>query len=706
MSKIRVYQLAKKIGISSKELIKKLNELSIEVSSHMSTLDNESANIVIELLTEEAKETNTLADTKDKEPDDSKNQIAEKKKLPEDGKGGPVTKTGDKKDIKSKDGDYKSTKSKDFGRETEEKSEKVIQLQSRITVKELSELIDKGVSEIIKKLLGLGVIATINQEIDYDTAKTIAVQFGLKVELAGDTDGDDIIDDIEIIPDEPEDLKPRSPVVTVMGHVDHGKTSLLDAIRNTKVTTKEAGGITQHIGASEVKINDKKIVFLDTPGHEAFASMRARGAKVTDIAVLVVAADDGVMPQTIEAINHSKAAGVPIIVAINKMDKPAANPDKVKQELAEHGLVIEDWGGDVIAVPVSALNRDNIDTLLEMILLVAEVEELTANPNRKALGVVIEAELDVGKGSVATVLVQNGTLKVGDSVVIGTAYGKIRAMMNDKGKRVKTAGPSTAVEITGLSEVPEAGEQMFVVKDDRVAKAVVENRINKIKEKQLKSSQKISLDVLFSQMEEGQIKDLNIIIKADVQGSVEAVKQSLVKLSSDEISINSIHGGVGGITETDVMLAAASNAIIIGFNVRPTPSAGALAKKEGVDIRSYRVIYKAIEDIEAAMKGMLDPKFEEEELGKAEVRATFKVPGAGIVAGCYVIEGKILNNAKTRLIRDGIIIHEGSIGSLRRFKNDVKEVTTGYECGIGISQFNDIKEGDIIEAYQMSEIER
>lgn len=705
MSKIRVYQLAKKIGISSKELIKKLNDLSIEVSSHMSTLDNENANIVIELLTEEAKEINTLADDKDKEPDDSKSQIAEKKKTAVN-KGGSATKTGDKKDTKSKDGEHKSTKSKDSGRQTEEKSERVIQLQNRITVKELSELIDKGVSEIIKKLLGLGVIATINQEIDYDTAKTIAVQFGLKVELAGDPAGDDIIDDIEIIPDKPEDLKPRSPVVTVMGHVDHGKTSLLDAIRNTKVTTKEAGGITQHIGASEVKINDKKIVFLDTPGHEAFASMRARGAKVTDIAVLVVAADDGVMPQTIEAINHSKAAGVPIIVAINKMDKPAANPDRVKQELAEQGLVIEDWGGDVIAVPVSALNRDNIDTLLEMILLVAEVEELKANPNRKALGVVIEAELDVGKGSVATVLVQNGTLKVGDSVVIGTAYGKIRAMMNDKGKRVRTAGPSTAVEITGLSEVPEAGEQMFVVKDDRVAKAIVENRINKIKEKQLKSSQKISLDVLFSQMEEGQIKDLNIIIKADVQGSVEAVKQSLVKLSSDEISINSIHGGVGGITETDVMLAAASNAIIIGFNVRPTPSAGALAKKEGVDIRSYRVIYKAIEDIEAAMKGMLDPKFEEEELGKAEVRATFKVPGAGIVAGCYVIEGKILNNAKTRLIRDGIIIHEGSIGSLRRFKNDVKEVTTGYECGIGISQFNDIKEGDIIEAYQMSEIER
>ncbi|HZJ76274.1 MAG TPA: translation initiation factor IF-2 [Oscillospiraceae bacterium] len=702
MSRIRVYQLAKKVGISSKELIEKLNELSIEVSSHMSTLESENANVVMELLAEEENETNMLTNDKDKELNGRKNQTAQKTKTVDDKKSLAIN-IGDKNDIKNKK--RKHSKTGGPGDKTEDKDEQVIQLQSNVTVKELAEIVDKSVGEIIKKLIGLGIMATINQEIDYDTAETIASEFGLKVELIEDTD-DDIIDDIEIIPDRPEDLKSRSPVVTVMGHVDHGKTSLLDAIRDTKVTTKEAGGITQHIGASEVKIDGKKIVFLDTPGHEAFASMRARGAKATDIAVLVVAADDGVMPQTVEAINHAKAAEVPIIVAINKIDKPAANLNRVMQELADHGLLMEEWGGDTISVPVSALNGDNIDVLLEMILLVAEMEELTANPNRRAIGVVIEAELDVGRGSVATVLVQNGTLKIGDSVVIGTAYGKIRAMTNDRGKRVKTAGPSTAVEITGLSEVPEAGEQVFVVKDDRVAKTVVENRINKIKAKQLKSSQKISLDVLFSQMEEGQIKDLNLIVKADVQGSVEAIKQSLIKLSDDEISINIIHDGVGGITETDVMLAAASNAIIIGFNVRPTLSAGALAKKENVDIRSYRVIYKAIEDIEAAMKGMLDPEFKEEELGKAEIRATFKVPGAGIIAGCYVIEGKVLNNAKTRLVRDGIIVHEGAISSLRRFKNDVREVTAGYECGIGIDQFNDLKEGDIIEAYKLTEIER
>lgn len=701
MSKIRIYQLAKKIGISNKELIKKLNELSIDVSSHMSTLDSENANVVMELLAEETDKIDTFTNDKNKEPNGKKNQTIEKKET-EDGGGDLPTRVEDKKNAKDK---HKRSGSGDIGKNTE-KDEQVIQLQSRVTVKELAESMGKGVSEIIKKLLGLGIIATINQEIDYDTAKTMAREFGLKVELIEDIDSDDVIDDIEIIPDRPEDLKPRSPIVTVMGHVDHGKTSLLDAIRNTKVTTKEAGGITQHIGASEVKVNGRKIVFLDTPGHEAFASMRARGAKVTDIAVLVVAADDGVMPQTIEAINHAKAAEVPIIVAINKMDKHTANPDRVKQELADHGLIIEEWGGDIISVPVSALSGDNIETLLEMILLVAEIEELTANPNRKAMGVVIEAKLDVGRGSVATVLVQNGTLKIGDSVVIGTAYGKIRAMMNDKGKRVKTAGPSTAVEITGLSEVPEAGEQMFAVEDDKVAKAIVQNRVNEAKAKQLKSSQKISLDALFSQMEEGQVKDLNIVVKADAQGSVEAIKQSLDKLSSDEISINIIHGGVGGITETDVMLATASNAIIIGFNVRPTPSAGALAKRENVDIRSYRVIYKAIEDIEAAMKGMLDPEFEEEELGKAEVRATFKVPGVGIIAGCYIIEGRVLRNAKTRLVRDGIIIHEGDIGSLKRFKDDVREVTAGFECGIGISQFNDVKEGDIIEVYRMNEIER
>lgn len=704
MSRVRVYELARKIGISNKELIEKLNELSIEVSSHMSTIENENANIVIELLTEkEAKDngsTNKTEGLKDK-----KDQRVEELKTVDD-KGSP-SKNSNKRKKSNKKKISKQVETKNIDNEVESKGEPVIKLESKVTVKRLSELIDKSVSEIITKLMALGIMATVNEEIDYDTAEILASDFGIEVELAEDTEEViEDLDDIEIIPDRPEDLKARAPVVTVMGHVDHGKTSLLDAIRNTKVTVKEAGGITQHIGASEIRVNDKKIVFLDTPGHEAFTSMRARGARVTDVAILVVAADDGVMPQTIEAINHARAANVPIIVAINKMDKPTANPDRVKQELADHNLLIEEWGGDVISVPVSALKGDNIDTLLEMILLVAEMEELKANPNRGAIGTVIEAELDVGKGAVATVLVQNGSLKIGDSVVIGTAYGRIRAMTNDKGKRVKIAGPSTAVEITGLSEVPEAGDQLFAVEDDRKAKAIVEARINRLKQQQLRAGQKVSLDMLFTQMEEGQIKDLNIIVKADVQGSVEAVKQSLSKLSNEEVAIKPIHGGVGGITETDVMLAAASNAIIIGFNVRPTPSASALAKKEEVDIRSYRVIYKAIEDIEAAMKGMLEPEFEEEELGKAEVRATFKVPGVGTIGGCYVIEGKITRNAKVRLVRDGIIIHEGAIDSLKRFKDDAREVMTGYECGIGISQFNDIKEGDVIEAYHMKEIER
>lgn len=711
--------MAKKLGISNKELIDKLKELSIEVNSHMSTVDNENADVLIELFTEQNKEeTKPNVDEEPPNQDTLTNNVNEsaeniqnidkkhfKKEMNPTKSVTPNT--NNKKDKKKKN---KKDKRKNYitnnDVSAESKGEQVIQLKNKLTVKELSETLNKSASEIITKLIGLGIMATINQELDYDTASIIASEFGIEVESMADTDAEEDIFDIVIEPDQPEDLKPRSPVVTVMGHVDHGKTSLLDAIRKTKVTNSEAGGITQHIGASEIKVNDKKIVFLDTPGHEAFTSMRARGAKVTDIAILVVAADDGVMPQTLEAISHAKAAEVPIIVAINKMDKPSANPDKVKQELADQGLLIEEWGGDVISVPVSARSGENIDALLEMVLLVSEMSELKANPNRKAIGTVIEAQLDVGKGPVATVLVQNGTLFIGDSVVIGNTYGRIRAMMNDSGKRVKVAGPSTAVEITGLSEVPEAGDQLFAVNDDKAAKSIVEKRINKIKEEQLKASQKISLDALFSQMEQGQLKDLNLIIKADTQGSVEAVKQSLVKLSNSEVVINPIHGGVGGITESDVMLATASNAIIIGFNVRPTSSAASIAKKENVDIRTYRIIYKAIEDIEAAMKGMLDPEFAEEELGKAEVRATFKVPGAGTIGGCYVIEGKILRNAKIRLVRDNIVIHEGSIDSLKRFKDDAKEVATGYECGIGLSQFNDLKEGDIIEAYHMKEIER
>lgn len=704
MSKMRVYQLAKELGVTSKELIEKLKDLSVEVGNHMSTLEDEEASLLIELFTEE-KENKTYTSTSKTKSDgnmDKDDQDIQVDNIEDDHN---ISK--DNKKVKSKKKNKnkrKSHPSKEEHNIMEEKGERVIVIDEKIIVKDFAEKIGKTPNEVIGKLIKMGVMASINQEIDFETAEIIASEFEITIEKSTNVAEEE--NDLVILPDHEEDLKPRPPVVTVMGHVDHGKTSLLDSIRKTHVTEREAGGITQHIGASEVVVDGNKIVFLDTPGHEAFTTMRARGAKVTDIAILVVAADDGVMPQTIEAINHAKAAGVPIIVAINKIDKPSANPDRVKQELADHGVLIEEWGGDVISVPVSALKGTNIDTLLEMILLVAEMEELKANPNRKAVGTVIEAELDKGRGPVATVLVQNGTLRVGDSVVIGTTYGRIRAMVNDKGKRVKQALPSTAVEITGFSEVPEAGDQMVVVDDDKTAKEIASKRIAKIKEEQMKKSQKVSLDALFSQMQQGTIKELNIIIKADVQGSVEAVKQSIEKLTTEKVVIKVIHGGVGAITESDVMLASASNAIIIGFNVRPTSSATALAKKEEVDVRTYRIIYKALEDIEAAIEGMLDPEYKEAELGKAEVRATFKVPNVGIIAGCYVIEGKIVRNAKIRLVRDGIVIHDGVISSLKRFKDDVKEVATGYECGIGIDNFNDVKEGDIFEAYHMEEIKR
>lgn len=698
LSKLRVYQLAKKLGLSSKELIEKLADLDVEVNNHMSTLEDEEANLVMELFSSDEKGSKKEVNESTEETDLHEETKQKKKKQVNNGKN---NKASQQKQDKRNTVDKKALDTK-----TDDNQEaKAIEINDKIIVKEFAELVKKPINEVITKLIQAGVMAAMNQEIDFETAEKIAEGFGFQV-VKKESQVVEDVDDLIIEEDNEEDLKARPPVVTVMGHVDHGKTSLLDAIRETKVTAKEAGGITQHIGASEVKINGKKIVFLDTPGHEAFTAMRARGAKATDIAILVVAADDGVMPQTIEAINHAKAAEVPIIVAINKIDKPGANPDRVKQELSEHGVLIEEWGGDIISVAVSALQGTNIDELLEMILLVAEVEEFKANPNRNAVGVVIEAQLDKGRGSVATVLVQNGTLKVGDSVVIGNTYGRIRAMINDKGKPVRIATPSTAVEITGLNDVPKAGDIMVAVKDDKVARTISENRKNKVKEDQLKASQKISLDALYSQMQEGEIKELNIIVKADVQGSVEAVKQSLNKLSNDKVIIKPIHGGVGAITETDVMLASASNAIIIGFNVRPTSGATSLANKEEVDLRTYRIIYNAIEDIEAAMKGMLDPEFKEVELGKAQVRATFKVPGAGVIAGCYVVEGKILRNASIRLVRDGIVVHEGTISSLRRFKDDAKEVATGYECGIGIDNYNDVKEGDLIEAYKMQEIER
>ncbi len=581
---------------------------------------------------------------------------------------------------------------------------KPIKIGETVSVKELSEKLGKAATEIIKKLLLLGVMATINQELDFDTAQLICEEFGVSVEKLIDKASEEVL--LKTEEDKPEDLLPRPPVVTIMGHVDHGKTSLLDAIRETNVIATEAGGITQHIGAYTVTISDKKIAFLDTPGHEAFTSMRARGAKVTDIAILVVAADDGVMPQTVEAINHAKAANVALIVAINKIDKAGANPDRVKQELTEHGLISEEWGGDTVMVPVSAKKKEGIDNLLEMILLVAEMQELKANPNKKGIGTVIEAELDKGKGPVATLLVQEGSLNIGDFFIAGNTYGKVRGMIDDKGKRIKKAGPSTPVEIQGLDEVPDAGDIFMVVDDEKVARTVSEKRKEKQRLSQIQSKQTVSLDELFSQIQEGKVKDLNIIVKADVQGSVEAVKQSLARLSNEEVKVNTIHGGVGAITESDIMLASASNAIIIGFNVRPQPMAIALAEKEKVDVRLYRVIYNAIEDVEAAMKGMLEPEYKEVVLGHAEVRATFKASAVGTIAGCYITDGKINRNNDIRLIRDGIVIHEGKLASLKRFKDDVKEVNTGYECGLNIEKFNDIKEGDIVEAFTIEAVPR
>lgn len=586
------------------------------------------------------------------------------------------------------------------------KIEKAVITSETITVKELSEKIGKPAAEIIKKLFILGIMATINQEIDFDACSLIAADYGIELEHNVAKTFEEVLQESSDEEDESSELVERPPVVTIMGHVDHGKTSLLDAIRSSSITEGEAGGITQHIGAYTVTCNGRTITFIDTPGHEAFTSMRARGAQVTDIVILVVAADDGIMPQTIEAINHAKAAEVPIIVAINKMDKDTANPERVKQQLTEHGLVSEEWGGDTICVPVSAKTHMGLDNLLEMVLLEADVLELKANPNRLAKGTIIEAELDKGRGPIATVLVQNGTLKIGDTIVAGTAYGRVRAMVDDKGKRVNKAGPSQPVEVLGFSEVPAAGDILNVAEIDKLSRQVAEERRDKQKAEQLKNLSKVSLDDLFSQIAEGQIKDLNIIVKADVQGSVEAVKQALEKLSNDEVRVRCIHGGVGAITGSDIMFASASNAIIIGFNVRPDAAARAAAEKEKVDMRLYRVIYNAIEDIEKAMKGMFKPVYEENTLGRISVRNTFKVSGAGTIAGAYVQDGKVTRSAQVRVVRDGIVIHEGKIASLRRFKDDVREVAAGYECGIGIENFNDIREGDTIEAFEMVEVKR
>ncbi len=578
-------------------------------------------------------------------------------------------------------------------------------IQVPITVAGFCEQVEKTTSEAIMALMKMGIMANINQNLDEETAVLLGMELGINVAVAKVNEVEDE-EGLDLAEDRESELKTRPPVITVMGHVDHGKTSILDAIRKTNVTAGEAGGITQHVGASEVEINGQRIVFLDTPGHEAFTAMRARGAYVTDIAVLVVAADDSVKPQTIESISHAKAANVPIIVAINKMDKPAANPDLVKKDLADNGVLVEDWGGSVISVPVSAKTGDGIKQLLEMILLQAEMLELKANPNRLAQGTVIEAKLDKARGPVATLLVTRGTLQAGQALVAGTASGRIRVMNNWRGAPIKKAGPSRAVEITGLTEVPEAGDEFYAVKDDKTAREIAERRKLKLREEVLAKSSAVSLEKLFSQLEEGDVKELNLILKADVQGSVGALEQSLEKLRNEDAKVNIIHTGVGAVNESDVMLASTSNAVVIGFNVRPSAAVQSMADNEKVEIRSYRIIYEIIEDIEAALKGMLKPEFKEVVLGSAEVRETFKVPNIGMIAGAYVTDGKITRNAKLRLIREGVVIHEGEVGSLKRFKDDAKEVATGFECGIGIDKFNDIKVGDVIEAFTMQEVER
>jgi translation initiation factor IF-2 len=581
---------------------------------------------------------------------------------------------------------------------------KPVIIQETVTVQELAEKMRVSAAEVIKKLMAMGIMAAINNEIDADTATLVAGEFGLQVEVKPAVDPEAILQAPEVDPDK-QQLRPC--VVTVMGHVDHGKTSLLDSIRETKVTASEAGGITQHIGAYQVEYENKWITFVDTPGHEAFTAMRARGAKVTDIAVLVVAADDGVMPQTVEAINHAKAAEVPIIVAINKMDKPEANPDRIKRELTEHNLVVEDWGGDTICVEVSAKARTGLNELLEMILLVAEMGELKANPDQNARGTVVEAELDKGRGPVATVLVQNGTLRIGDMIIAGVALGRVRAMVDHTGRRVKKASPSMPVEVLGFSEVPPAGELFYAVQDEKMARTIVARRQVKKREEDLRSTApRVSLDDLFKHIQEGQIKELRVIIKSDVQGSTEALKQSLERLGTDEVKVNIIHGGVGAVTESDIMLASASNAIIIGFNVRPDVNARRAAEAEKVDIRLYRVIYDAIEDVKAAMSGLLDPEYREVVLGRAEIRQIFKVSKVGTIAGCYVVDGKIIRDAGVRVIRDGIVVHEGKLDSLKRFKDDAKEVVQGYECGLTLEKYNELREGDIVEAFTVEAIKR
>ena len=679
MSKIRVYELAKELNVSSKDLITLLmEEFGVEVKNHMSVIEDEDAALIQELIGE-----NGIPQEKKSIVDEYEDQLAEE-----------VNKGVRKK---------KKTKKEIEREEIERNAEAacgVVEIGDTITVKELCEKLGKPTADVIKNLIFLGVMAGVNQEIDFATAEKLCEKYEVIAERKEEeTELEAFEEDTDVVE---ENLEKRPPIVTIMGHVDHGKTSLLDAIRKAKVTDTEAGGITQHIGAYTVTLNGEKITFLDTPGHEAFTAMRARGAQVTDIVILVV----GIMPQTKEAISHCKAANVPMIVAINKIDRPGANVDRVKQELTEHGLVAEDWGGDTICVPVSAKTGENLDSLLEMILLTAEMQELTADPNRKSKGTVIEAKLDKGRGAVASLLIQNGTLHVGDSILVGSTYGRIRAMFDDMGKKIKSAGPSIPVEVLGLSEVPAAGDRFVVVKDEKTARNMAEIRKDKIKTESHQTSHRVSLEDLYSQIQEGKVKELSIIVKADVQGSVEAIRQSLEKLSTDDVKVRVIHGAVGAITETDITLAAASNALMIGFNVRPDSNAVAMAEKDGVDIKTYRIIYDAIEDVKSAMIGMLDPEYKEVINGKAEVRMTYKISNVGTIAGCYVTDGKIVRNSEVRVIRDGIVIFESVLASLKRFKDDAKEVNKGYECGLSVERFNDLKEGDIIESFTMEAVKR
>nr|WP_017414495.1 translation initiation factor IF-2 [Clostridium tunisiense] len=691
MSKLRIYELAKELEVSSKELITVLlEEFGIEAKNHMSVIDEEDGELIKELYSEK------------KPSDEDKKEIVEEYEelVNED------IKKQERKNSKIKRG---LNDKRDEDKKIEDSVDEVIELEGTIVVKDLAEKLKKPATEVIKALIFEGVMANMNQEIDFNIAEKVIEKFGsfavLKEAEAGKLAAEEVYaESVEDSEDNEENEEKRPPIVTVMGHVDHGKTSLLDAIKHSKVTSTEAGGITQHIGAYTVDVNDEKVTFLDTPGHEAFTAMRARGAQITDIVILVVAADDGIMPQTVEAINHCKAAKVPMIVAINKMDRPAANPDKVKQELTEHGLLSEDWGGDTICVPVSAHTREGLDTLLEMVTLTSEMLELTANPKRNAKGTVVEAKLDKGRGPLATLLVQNGTLSTGDSIIVGTTYGRIRAMLDDKGKKIKTAGPSIPVEVLGLSEVPAAGDRFIVVKDEKTARNMAESRKEKIRQENFQSSNRVSMENLYSQIQEGKVKELSVIVKADVQGSVEAIRQSIEKLSTDNVKVRVIHGGVGAITETDVSLAYASNAIIIGFNVRPDNNAIAVGERDNVEIKTYRIIYNALDDIKAAMMGMLEPEYKEVVLGRVEVRAVYKISNVGTIAGCYVLNGKITRNSSVRVLREGIVIFESTLASLKRFKDDVKEAAAGFECGISVEKFNDIKEGDIIEAYTMEEI--